>query len=145
MTPLDFRKLFYSLPDKYLLLAADGRVVDLNDSHAASSLGGRSRQEVAGHDFFEVWPPTSDTEGDVVRQSHEQVRRTRRPHTMPLIRYDVPNAAAPAGYEQRYWEATHYPVVDEDGELRYILQRTEDVTAQQLAEARRAEAQSTLR
>ncbi len=144
MTPLDFKKLFYSLPDKYLLLDANGIVLDLNDSHAASSLGGRNRSEVAGHDFFEVWPPTSTTEANVVRSSHEQVRRTHQPHTMPLIRYDVPNDALPTGYEQRYWEATHYPVVDEQGQLRYILQRTEDVTARLQAEAQRTEAQRQL-
>lgn len=144
MTPLDFRKLFYALPDKYLLLDANGIVLDLNDSHAAASLGGRSRDEVAGHDFFEVWPSTSQTQDEVVRHSHEQVRRTHQPHTMPLIRYDVPSAAAPTGYEQRFWEATHYPVVDESGELRYILQRTEDVTARHLAEAQRAEIQHQL-
>jgi PAS domain S-box-containing protein len=144
MTPLDFRQLFYFLPDKYLLLDAGGTVLDLNDSHAASSLGGRSRAEAVGKHFFEVWPPTSDTEGDVVSDSHEQVRRTRQPHTMPLIRYDVPSAAAPGGYEQRYWEATHYPVLDDQGELSHILQRTEDVTARARAEAQRAEAQQQL-
>ncbi|RYY21535.1 MAG: PAS domain S-box protein [Cytophagaceae bacterium] len=144
MMPLDFRNLFYALPDKYLLLDANGIVLDLNDSHAASSLSGRSRAEVAGQHFLAVWPPNSEAAGNVVLNSHEQVRHTRQPHTMPLLRYDMPNADLPGGYEQRYWEATHYPVVAESGELRYILQRTEDVTARQLAEAQRAESQRQL-
>lgn len=144
MTPLDFRQLFYLLPDKYLLLDAGGTVLDLNNSHAAASLGGRSRAEVVGKHFLEAWPPSSDTEGDVVSDSQEVVRRTHQPHTMPLVRYDMPSATAPGGYEQRYWEATHYPVVDEQGELRYILQRTEDVTARTLAETQRAAAQQQL-
>ena len=144
MTPLDFRQLFYLLPDKYLLLDAGGTVLDLNDSHAAASLGGRSKAEVVGKHFLEAWPPNSDTEGDVVSDSQEVVRRTHQPHTMPLVRYDMPSATAPGGYEQRYWEATHYPVLGEQGELRYILQRTEDVTARTLAETQRAAAQQQL-
>ena len=144
MTPLDFRQLFYFLPDKYLLLDAGGTVLDLNDSHAAASLGGRARAEVVGQHFLAVWPPNPSAASDVVSDSQEQVRRTHQPHTMPLVRYDMQSAAAPGGYEQRYWEATHYPVLDEQGELRYILQRTEDVTARTLAEAQRAAAQQQL-
>jgi PAS domain S-box-containing protein len=144
MTPLDFQHLFYALPDKYLLLDATGILLDFNASFAAAALGGRPRTEVLGRDFFEVWPPTSASEGEVVRASHEHVRRTQQPDTMPFIRYDVPSASAPGGYEQRYWEATHYPVVGDDGQLRYILQRTEDVTARQLAEVQRAETERQL-
>jgi PAS domain S-box-containing protein len=138
----DYFDLFRTLPDKYLLLSPEGRVLDLNDAHAASSLPGRRREEVAGKDFFEVWPPNSDTEGDVVRRSQQRVREQRTADTMPLIRYDLPR---PDGsYEPRFWQATHFPVLDPGGELRYILQRTEDVTAQHQAELRAQQMQREL-
>ena len=87
---VEYFDLFRALPDKYLLLSPSGTVLDLNDAHAASSLPQRRREDVVGLDFFDVWPPNSDTEGEVVRRSHQHVRDTHTPDTMPLLRYDLP-------------------------------------------------------
>jgi len=138
----EYFDLFHALPDKYLLLSPTGIVLDLNDAHAASSLPQRRREEVIGLDFFEVWPPSSDTEGDVVRRSHQHVRDTHQPDTMPLIRYDLPLPTG--GYEARFWQATHFPVLTPAGELRYILQKTEDVTEKHLAEVHNEQMQREL-
>ncbi|WP_426060219.1 PAS domain-containing protein [Hymenobacter sp. B1770] len=43
-----------------------------------------------------------------------------------------------------YWQATHYPVLDERGQLQYILQRTQNVTEQYLAAQEAARAQQAL-
>ena len=134
--------LFRALPDKYLLLSPSGAVLDLNDAHAASSLPQRRREDVVGLDFFDVWPPNSDTEGEVVRRSHQHVRDTLTPDTMPLLRYDLPLPTG--GYEPRYWQATHFPVLSASVELRFILQKTEDVTEKHLAELRNQEIQRKL-
>ncbi|MCA8830911.1 PAS domain-containing protein [Hymenobacter pini] len=144
-TATEYFDLFRALPDKYLLLSPEGVVLDLNDAHAAASLPQRRREDVVGQDFFAVWPPNSDTEGDVVRRSHEHVRQHHTADTMPLIRYDLPlPAEAGGGFEQRYWEATHFPVLTPEGHLRFILQKTEDVTEQQLAAQRHAQVQREL-
>ncbi|MDU0371620.1 PAS domain-containing protein [Hymenobacter endophyticus] len=144
-TVAEYFNLFRALPDKYLLLSPEGVVLDLNDAHASSSLPERQREEVVGLDFFTVWPPNSDTEGEVVRRSHEHVRQFHAPDTMPLIRYDLPIPTENGGgYEQRYWQATHFPVLDPTGQLRFILQKTEDVTEQQLAAQRHAQVQQQL-
>ncbi|WP_324672140.1 PAS domain-containing protein [Hymenobacter sp. GOD-10R] len=139
---VEYFDLFRSLPDKYLLLSPTGTVLALNDAHAASSLPQRRQEDVIGLDFFDVWPPNSDTEGDIVRQSHQQVRDTHAPAPMPLIRYDLPLPTG--GYEPRYWQATHFPVLSATGELRYILQKTEDVTEKHLAELRNQQMQREL-
>ena len=138
----EYFDLFRALPDKYLLLSPEGRVLDLNDAHAASSLPQRRREEVIGLDFFAVWPPNSDSEGETVRRSHQHVREFRTPDTMPLLRYDLPLPTG--GYDQRYWQATHFPVIGADGELRYILQKTEDVTEKYQAEQRAQQMQREL-
>ncbi|OUJ71383.1 PAS domain-containing protein [Hymenobacter crusticola] len=139
---VEYFDLFRALPDKYLLLSPAGTVLALNDAHAASSLPQRRPEDVLGLDFFDVWPPNSAAEGAVVRQSHQQVRDTHTPHTMPLIRYDLPLPTG--GYEPRYWQATHFPVLSPAGELRYILQKTEDVTEQHLGELRNQQMQREL-
>lgn len=53
-------------------------------------------------------------------------------------------AALGGGTEERYWLLTHYPILDERGELEYILQRPQDVTAQHRAALLAAEAQKAL-
>jgi PAS domain S-box-containing protein len=53
---------------------------------------------------------------------------------MPLIRYDL---ALPAeqggGFEEMYWQATHFPILNVQGALQYIMHRTENVTTQHRA------------
>jgi|GEM_PF-1619553 len=140
---VDYQKLFRSLPDNFLLMAPDATIIDNTDSHVAASL--KSREEVRGLTLFEAYPSVDQNEGDVIYQSHEHVRRHREPHVMPLIRYDleVP-AERGGGFEEMYWQATHYPILDEQGQLQYILQRTQNVTEQHRAAQEAARAQQAL-
>lgn len=137
MPSVDYQKLFHSLPGNFLLIAPneEATILDNTDSHAAVSL--KARDQVVGKPFFAAYPATSQREGDIIAGSHEHVRRHKQAHTMPLIRYDLERPAEQGGgYEERYWQATHYPVLDEQGELQFILQKTEDVTDEYLATIR---------
>jgi PAS domain S-box-containing protein len=137
---LDFPSLFYQAPANYLLIAPDSTIVSQSNGHEIVSL--RKRSETIGRPFFEVWPPNSEAEADVIRRSHEHVRTTLTPDTMPLIRYDLERADGT--FEERYWEATHSPILDANGQLLYILQRTEDVTERVRAEKERQIAEAAL-
>jgi PAS domain S-box-containing protein len=142
--PVDYQRLFRSLPDNFLLIApdADATIVDNTDSHVAVSM--KSRDEVVGRPLFDAYPATNEESAQIMRDSHEHVRRYREAHTMPLIRYDLENPAVPGGMQELYWEATHYPVLGETGELKFILQRTQDVTERHLNERRNQEMQRAL-
>ncbi|OGX89238.1 hypothetical protein BEN47_07510 [Hymenobacter lapidarius] len=127
----DYRALFRLLPDNYLLLAPDGTVLDNTDSHVAVSL--RTREQALGQNIFAAYPSAPESQRDL-DASLEHVRRHLAPHTMPLLRYDLERPAAlGGGTEQRYWQITHFPLLDERGELQYILQRPQDVTEATLA------------
>ncbi|MCI1186328.1 PAS domain-containing protein [Hymenobacter sp. DH14] len=141
--PVDYQQLFHSLPENLLLMAPDATIIDNTDNHVAASL--KPRAEVLGKTLFEAFPSVDQNEGDVIFQSHEHVRRFHEPHTMPLIRYDL---AVPAerggGFEEMYWQATHYPILDGAGNLQFILQRTQNVTEQHRAALRAAQVQADL-
>ena len=143
VAPVDYQRLFHSLPENLLLMAPDATIIDNTDSHVAASL--KPRAEVLGKTLFEAFPSVDQNEGDVIFQSHEHVRRFHEPHTMPLIRYDL---ALPAeqggGFEEMYWQATHYPILDETGNLQFILQRTQNVTEQHRAALHTAQVQGEL-
>ncbi|QNE40001.1 PAS domain-containing protein [Hymenobacter sp. NBH84] len=129
--PIDYQKLFHALPDNFLLMAPneEATVLDNTDSHVAVSL--KSRSQVVGKPLFEAYPVADQNEVDILAGSHAHVRQHRTPHTMPLIRYDLERPAEQGGgFEERYWQATHYPILDEQGSLLYVLQKTEDVTEQ---------------
>jgi len=142
LTLIDYRSLFRSLPGSYLLLGPDGTVLDNSDEHVAVSL--LPRPQAVGRNIFEAYPSAPESQRDL-HASHEEVRRTLRPHTMPLLRYDLERPAElGGGTEERYWQITHYPLLDSDGELQYILQIPQDVTAQHQASQQARQAQQAL-
>ena len=144
--PVDYRALFHALPGAFLLLAPDGTIVDNSDEHVAVTL--LPREQAVGRNIFDAYPSAPDGQRDLAA-SHEQVRRTLRPDAMPLLRYDLERPAElGGGTEERYWQVTHYPLLDAQGQLQYILLVPQDVTeahraAQQVDAARQdlAEAQ----
>ncbi|MVN77123.1 PAS domain-containing protein [Hymenobacter sp. HMF4947] len=141
--PADYQHVFRSLPENFLLMAPDATIIDNTDSHVAVSL--KPRAEVVGQTLFEAYPSVDENEGEVIFQSHEHVRNFLEPHTMPLIRYDLERPAEQGGgFEEYYWQATHYPILDATGQLQYILQRTQNVTEQLRAASAAREAQQKL-
>ncbi len=140
--PIDYLALFRALPDFYVIFAPDGTILDQTDQHVESTLV--TRDQTVGRHVFDAYPSPS-TEGErQMRESLEYVRTNRQPHTLAL-RYDLERPAAQGGgTEERHWEVTHYPILAADGELQYILQHPQDVTARVRAEHERAAAETAL-
>ncbi|OON68655.1 hypothetical protein B0919_12485 [Hymenobacter sp. CRA2] len=142
---MDYQRLFRALPDNFLVIGADADATILDDTHNHAAVAMKSRESVVGKPFFEAYPIADQNEANVIRESHEHVRRYKQPHTMPLIRYDLERPTEQGGgFEQRYWEATHFPILDDNGDLLYILQRSHDVTERHLAEQHRLRIQAEL-
>ena len=140
---LDYRTLFHQLPGNFLLLAPDDTILDHSEGHAAVSL--RRREEIAGRNIFEAFPPADAQSRRDLEAAHDTVRRTRQPHTMPLLRYDIERpAAAGGGIEVRYWQISYTPLLAPDGTLQYLLQQSEDVTTATLADQASAQAGQAL-
>ncbi|MGI4864978.1 MAG: PAS domain-containing protein [Janthinobacterium lividum] len=141
--PVDYQHIFRSLPAALLLMAPDATILDNTDEHVAVSL--KAREEIVGRPLFEAFPSVDKNEGDIMLHSHEHVRHTLEPHTMPLIRYDLERPAElGGGFEEFYWQATHFPILDAQGQLQYILQRTQNVTEQLRIAKAAAETQAKL-
>jgi PAS domain S-box-containing protein len=139
MKSIDYQQLFHLFPDSLLLLLPDGTVADNSNAHVEVSL--LPRAQAVGRDIFAAYPSAPDSQRELF-ESHEYVRQHLEPHTMGLLRYDLERPAElGGGTEERYWQITHYPLFDEQGQLEFILQRPQDVTAQTLA-TRQAEAAS---
>lgn len=90
----------------------------------------RQRTEISGRNMFDAFPGPPDGRGRAnaaqLRDSFNRVLDTRQADYIPLIHYDI--ASPSGGFEERYWSATHTPLLDDAGEVAFILQHTVDVT-----------------
>lgn len=132
MNPLettDFKQLFEALPGAFLVLDSGNQMLDASDAYL--DMAGVTREMIVGHGVFEVFPDDpSRAEADGIRNltaSLERVKSSLKADTMPVQRYDVVD---PRGgkFQQRWWSPVNSPVLDEHGELDYIIHQVEDVT-----------------
>ncbi|MCP8938636.1 PAS domain-containing protein [Alsobacter sp. SYSU M60028] len=126
---LDYRILFDAAPSPYVVLTPDFTIVDANAAYCAATL--RAREDVLGRNLFTAFPSgPDDPNGESVAQvrgSLERALHEKRVDHLPLVKYDIP-AADGSGFEQRYWSATHTPILAEDGSVAFLLQLTVNVT-----------------
>lgn len=127
----DFRIIFESLPGQLAVLSPDLTIVAVSDAYLRASM--TNRDEIIGRNIFDVFPDNPDdstaTGVDNVRASFLRVLQTRMPDTIALQKYDVrrPDSEG-GGFEERYWNAVNSPVLDEQGKVKYIIHRAEDMT-----------------
>jgi PAS domain S-box-containing protein len=137
--PVDFEKLFDLSPNAYMVLDGELRYVAANQAYrevTASRL-----EQLLGRNIFELFPNDPNDPGNVpaqmLRKSFERVLATGQRDHLAYIPYRVPKLVDGAVVEEdRYWSATHCPVRDGAGRVRYILQNTVEVTDLHEREAR---------
>ncbi len=99
---------------------------------------GMSKEAVLGKALFEAHPGNSNdpTDNGVsnLRASLDHVLRYKEIHELPIQRYDLPNEEG--GFSEKYWRASNRPVLNEAGEVAYIIHSAEDIT-QQIKSAQR--------
>jgi signal transduction histidine kinase/CheY-like chemotaxis protein len=131
MAQVDFRALFEAAPGLYLVLDPELRIVAVSDAYLAATM--TRREEIMGRGMFEVFPDNpEDPEATGVSNlsaSLDRVRRQKGPDTMAVQKYDIQRPEKEGGgFEERYWSPKNTPVLDEEGELAYIIHRVQDVT-----------------
>ena len=127
----DFRAILEAVPELYLVLTPDLRIVAASDAYLQATM--TRREDVLGRYMFEVFPDNPDeaypTGVKNLGQSFEKVLRSRAPHFMAVQKYDVRKPAdRGAGFEERYWSPANFPVLDGQGRVSYLIHRVADVT-----------------
>ena len=127
----DFRALFEGSPNLYLVLDPGLKIVAVNDAYCQATM--TDRKTILGRGIFDVFPDNPDdltaTGVGNLRASLERVLQLRRPDKMALQKYDIPRPASEGGgFEERYWSPLNSPVLDNRGEVSWIIHRVEDVT-----------------
>jgi hypothetical protein len=125
---VDFELVFHLLPGMCLVLDPAFTILAQNAEHARATLS--EGKNVVGQYLFAAFPdnPNHSAADGIsnVRASLLKVLKTRAADAMPLIRYDVKPAIGP--YQTRWWQITNTPILGDDGYVRWIINRADDVT-----------------
>ncbi|RKH66427.1 response regulator [Corallococcus interemptor] len=127
----DYRSLFEAAPNPYLVLTPEFVIVAVTDAYLRATR--TRREDILGRNLFDVFPDNpQDLQATGVanlRASLERAVRTGAPDAMAVQKYDIPRPEeAGGGFEPRYWSPLNTPVFGEDGAVRHIIHRVEDVT-----------------
>lgn len=125
---IDYQKLFVELPGLYIILSTDLTIMDVSEK--LTKAAGIHRLDMIGKNLFVVFPENPE---DIIadgqsnlKYSLNYVLKHKTAHTMAVQRYDVKNLEGI--FEERYWCPVNKPVLDENGDVLYIIHRVEEVT-----------------
>lgn len=122
---IDLDALFAAAPTPYVLLDADLRIVWANNAYL--EIVDRSHDSLIGRLLLEEFPAPADSVPDqMLRASFRKVLSTAQADHLPLIPYPI--KASDGRIEERFWSATHTPIIDSTGQVEFLLQNTMDVT-----------------
>jgi PAS domain S-box-containing protein len=115
-----------------------------SDDYLAATL--TQRDVIVGQHIFDAFPDNPEApEANAVanvRASLLQVLATKKPHEMAPQHYDVPDRTQPGHFVERHWQPRHTPVLDAQGQVQFIIQSVQDITARRLAEQQLRESQA---
>ncbi|HVB45778.1 MAG TPA: PAS domain-containing protein [Streptosporangiaceae bacterium] len=127
---VDYEAIFHNLPIPALVLTPQLKIVDMNQSYL--QISGRPREGLVGKDLFEAFPENPDepssTSAANLGASLQRVLATRASDVMPLQRYDVEVPGSPGEFRERYWCPENVPVIDDSGQVRFIVHVVEEVS-----------------
>lgn len=129
--PIYLEKIFTSLPDLYLIIDANFNIVEMSDAYRNATM--IKKEDVLGLNIFDVFPENpNDPETQSTKKLTESLNRVlheKKADTIALIKYDIRKPESEGGgFEERYWSPINSPVMDENGNVKYIIHRVIDVT-----------------
>lgn len=127
-----YKAIFDNITSAILLIDVDApsyTILDVNDAYLLAT--NSTREALVGKSVFGAFPANpSDEEAKNIKMtidSFEQAIRTRKTHTMWDYRYDIPIRGTDK-FEERYWTTSNTPVLDDEGNVSYLIHSPANVT-----------------
>ncbi|GAB3818819.1 PAS domain-containing protein [Pontibacter rugosus] len=143
---MNYQEVFAAIPDAIVVVAPEPGFKILTATDAYLEVTMRRLEDIVGLKLIEEAFPDKNVpyNQNPVVLSLEKALNTKRTDSLDVIRYDLER---PEGhtFEERYWEASHIPVLDEQGEVKCILQKSADVTERELAKRAQASSEEKFR
>ncbi|MFV7236129.1 PAS domain S-box protein [Flavobacterium sp. ZB4R12] len=130
----NYKELFNHAPALLLVLDTNFTIIAVTDAFLEVTM--TERKNVLDKNIFDVFPINPDDinpDGEKkIRASFNSVIKNKRTDTLPVQKCDIKKPVADGGgFEVRYWKVSHSPILDADNNVKYIIQRGEDITENQ--------------
>lgn len=140
-----FQIVFEKSPGSLLVKADLPRFTIVAASDSYLEITARSRKDVLGKGFFEIFPDDEKfDEHTNARYVFTKVVETGKAIEVPTYRFDVHNKAKQQN-EIRYWSCCNTPILSPDDKVAYILNTIVDITDEVKAREAALESESRLR
>jgi two-component system sensor histidine kinase VicK len=102
-------------------------ILAVSDSFLASTH--RKREELIGNSLFEVYPGSNQDAAEMMSsyEMFEKAISTKKRVDYPTFRYEILNPAS-GQMEVQYWSNYNEPILDENGQVAYLLNTTTNIT-----------------
>nr|WP_121270534.1 PAS domain-containing protein [Pedobacter schmidteae] len=126
----DIEYIFNSLPTASIIVEPDApyfTVVAVNRTFL--EIVNAEREDFVGKGFFEGFPVKPDDDGHArasIKGAFEEVLAHKHRHHIKEHRYDLESGTQES--HLRYWKVDTYPLLDDDGSVKYIIQSSEEIT-----------------
>jgi PAS domain S-box-containing protein len=122
--------VYGSSPERCLILYPDAPryTIAYANQHYLRAIN-KNSADVIGRGLFEAFPEqdTDFNKATDIAFSLKQVLELHTLHKSPLFRYDLKNTATNS-FEPRFWICETYPLINDLGEIEYIVRMPIDVT-----------------
>lgn len=132
-----FKQIFNHLPGRYLILNPDLIIAAVSNSYLESTH--TSRTEILNKYIFDIFPDNPATPEakatEKLNASLQKVLSSGKPDVLDIQHYDIPKRAEQADeFETRYWSSSNIPVLDDEGNVEFIIHSIEDITEEVLSQ-----------
>lgn len=130
--PISFMSFFRTAPPT-IILKPDVPVftiVTANDAYLAAT--NAKLEDIVGSGFLDAFPENpldpQTRNVEALRGSLTEAVLTKKQHVLPSQKYDIPIWGTDL-FNVHYWKATNSPILNEQGEVEYIVHVTLDITS----------------
>lgn len=127
---------FFKNSSRSLVLKADAPIFTiLAVSDTYLSLTHKQRQQLLGRGLFEVFPGSAGdpSEQNSVHSSFLRAIATRAADELPIFKYEI-HVAETDSHVTEYWTNVNEPLLDDDGNVAYLINTTTNITRQLVTE-----------
>ncbi len=121
---INFSQVFDELPDTYMLISTDLKILDINKQILA--LNNKRKEDFVGKNALDAFNSTENAKSEF-KKSIEKVLETKKEHSMDPIRYDLPSEKEDE-ITAVYWQILNKPVLNEAGNVDFIITKSCEVT-----------------
>ncbi len=130
----DLAAVFDRLPTAYMMLDRELRCVAANRAYLTAT--GSRLEDLIGRHVFDAFPDDANSVS-VLRASLERVLATGQSDEVAAVVYRVAHAPGQPA-EERVWGARHTPVLDDSGDVAFVVQETTEMSRLRVAAAETA-------